>query len=66
MQLAVGTALQWFSVLHAAAEHYNPKQEIEKLQSLASNDCTTDVFQIFLLGSLKMDVSSYYEVWPDN
>jgi len=48
----------WF----AAAQHYNPKQEIERIQSLSSNDCTTDAFQMFLLDSLKMDVSGYYEV----
>lgn len=66
VQLAVGGALQWFSLPHTAAEHYNPKQDIEKLQSLSPNDCTTDVFQIFLLGSLKMHVSSYNEVCPDN
>lgn len=66
VQLAVGRALQWFSLPHTAAEHYNPKQDIEKLQSLSPNDCTTDVFQIFLLGSLEMDVSSYNEVCPDN
>lgn len=34
--------------------------------TLSPNDRTTDVFQIFLLGSLKMDVSSYNEVCPDN
>lgn len=66
VQLAVRGALQWFGLPHTAAEHYNPKQDIEKLQSLSPNDCTTDVFQIFLLGSLKMDVSSYNEVCPDN
>lgn len=64
MQLAVrkGSAVAQF----AAALHYNPKQEIEKLQSLSSNDRTTDAFQIFVLDSLKMDVSGYYEVWPAN
>ncbi len=66
VQLAVRRALQWFSLPHTAAEHCNPKQDIEKLQSLSPNDCTTDVFQIFLLGSLKIDVSSYNEVCPDN
>lgn len=66
VQLAARGALQWFSLPHTAAEHYNPKQDIEKLQSLSPNDCTTDVFQFFLLGSLKMDVSSYNEVCPDN
>lgn len=66
VQLAVRRALQWFSVPHTAAEHYNPKQDDEKLQSKSPNDCTTDVFQISLLGSLKMDVSSYNEVCLDN
>ena len=66
VQLAVKRALQCFSFPHAAAEHYNPKQEIVKLQSLSPNDCTTDVFQILLLGSLEMDFSSYNEVCPDN
>lgn len=65
VQLVVRGARQWFSLPHTAAEHYNPKQEIEK-QSLSTNDCTTDVFQIFLLDFLKMDVSSYNDVCPDN
>lgn len=66
VQLAVRRALQWFSLPHTATEHYDPKQEIEKLQSSAWNGYTTDAFQIFLLDSLKMDVSSYNEVCPDN
>lgn len=66
VQLAVRRALLWFGLPHTATEHHHPKQEIEKLQSLSWNDYTTDVFPIFLLGSLKMDVSSYNEVCPDN
>lgn len=31
VQLAVGGALRCFSLPHTATEHYNPKQEIEKL-----------------------------------
>lgn len=36
VQLAVRSALQWFSLPHTAAEHYNPKQDIETLQSLSA------------------------------
>lgn len=47
-----GSAASPFTAAVPAVPHFNPKQEIEDLQRLSSNDCTADAFPIFLLDSV--------------